>query len=278
MPSTTSNYNATILADEPVMFLGMHSPSLSSETDLTGNGHDAVYKGGMQATATMPNGDAAAVFNGVDQYATVPSSAALSIPTTGELTWEGWIRPDVLTFSKSTGGYVDWMGKCQNYSPTCEWEARMYNETNPQSRNSRLSAYAFNKSAGLGSGADWQQKQGQIQAGQWLHVVAEYQTHTTPAVCSNAFPGTLNIWVNGVKWNQSTHGTTGCMSQYAITPTASSSPLNIGTMAFDSWFPGSIGKVAVYDHLLTPVQITSHFSAMTGSQPTGSCAATCTLH
>jgi hypothetical protein len=67
------------------------------------------------------------------------------------------------------------------------------------------------------------------------------------------------------------------MSQYHITPSAGNSPLNIGTMALDSWFPGSVGKVAIYNKLLTQAQVNAHFTAMTGSQPFGSCANTCTI-
>ena len=32
------------------------------------------------------------------------------------------------------------------------------------------------------------------------------------------------------------------MSQYDVVPAANGSPLNIGTMALDSWFKGAIGK------------------------------------
>ena len=46
-------------------------------------------------------------------------------------------------------------------------------------------------------------------------------------------------------------------------------------MAMDAWFPGAIGKVAIYDYLLTPAQISAHYHAMTGKQPTGSCGNTC---
>lgn len=67
------------------------------------------------------------------------------------------------------------------------------------------------------------------------------------------------------------------MSQYSVVPTANSSPLNIGRMASDTYFPGGIGKIAVYDVLLTPAQITNHYKAMTGNQPSGSCAASCSL-
>jgi hypothetical protein len=34
------------------------------------------------------------------------------------------------------------------------------------------------------------------------------------------FPGSIDIWVNGVKWNQAVHNPTGCMSQYSVKPPA----------------------------------------------------------
>ena len=275
--TTTSSYDDVVRADEPTAFWDMKTPT-STEIDITGNGHNGIYKGGIPILVALPNGDQAVDFNGSSEFMTVPSSQSLSISTTHQLTWEAWIRPDVLQFPKeSSGGYVDWMGKCQNYSPTCEWEARMYSTSNPQGRCNRLSAYVFNLTAGLGSGADWQPVCNLFQKGQWLHVIGEYQTLTTPSHCSASHPGTINIWVNGVEWNEKAHSPTGCMSQYGITPQASNSPLNIGSMAFDSWFKGAIGKVAIYNKLLSQTQISNHFNAMTKTQPSGSCGATCTI-
>jgi hypothetical protein len=273
--ASSSSYDQAILVDHPVAFWAMSAAS-SSEPDLTGNANTGSYRGGTPTTGGLPNGDRAADFNGTSQYLTVPAkpSAALSIPTTGTLTWEGWIRPDALQFPSD---YVDWMGKCEQYSPTCEWEARLYATTNSENRCNRMSAYAFNPDGNLGSGAFWQPTCGLIQAGQWYHVVGEYTTLTQPAACTNAaaYPGAINIWVNGVNWNQARHGQTGCMSQYNIVPTANNSAINIGTMAKDTWFPGAIGKVAIYDYLLSSAQITSHYQLMTGKAPTGSCADTC---
>src|SRR5262249_18531567 len=151
-----TTYDAIVLCDHPVGFWAMNGTS-GTEPDLSGNHDTGTYHGGTPASATLPNGDHAADFDGATQYLSIPSSASFSIPTTGSRTWEGWIRPDVLQFpNASSDGYVDWMGKCESYAPTCEWEARMYTTTNPQKRCNRLSAYAFNPGAGLGSGADWQ--------------------------------------------------------------------------------------------------------------------------
>jgi hypothetical protein len=67
------------------------------------------------------------------------------------------------------------------------------------------------------------------------------------------------------------------MSQYSVIPVAGPSALNVGTMAKDSWFAGAIGKVAIYDRLLTTAQIVARYAAMTGKVPSGTCAATCSL-
>ena len=276
-----SSYDQLVLGDHPVAYYEMNGSS--QESDLTGNGHTGEYKGGTPVSATLPNGERAADFNTSGthsgQYLSLPSSSVFSIPTAHQLTWEAWIRPDVLQFAHPANSdqYVDWMGKCQNYSPNCEWEARFYSAQTPQGRPHRISAYVFNPTAGLGSAADWQPASGTISADKWLHVVGEYQTVSTPSSCNSAYSGTIDIWVNGVKQNFPSHTPTGCMSQYNIVPTAGSSPLDIGTMALDSWWQGAIGKVAIYDSLLSQAQISAHYTAMTGLSPSGSCAAMCTI-
>jgi len=255
-----------------------------NETDLTGNGHEGSYRGsGSPTVARLPNGDSAADFDGSEQYLSVPSSEVFSIPTTGTLTWEAWLRPDVLQFPHDDGasGYVDWLGKCESYGPTCEWEARMYDTNTKESPNrpNRLSAYVFNPSAGLGSAADWQPSAGLLEAGMWYHVVGEYTILAQPADCQNtaAAPGSIDIWVNGVKWDHASHGQTGCMSQYNVVPKANASALNVATMSKDSFFRGAIAKLAIYDHLLSQAQISGHYARMTGKQPTGRCATTCSF-
>jgi hypothetical protein len=280
----SSAYDQAILADSPVAFWNLN-PIAATETDLTGNGNTGTYQGGSPTTGTLPNGEPVAVFNGSNQYVSVPSNASLSIPTTGNLTWEMWIQPTVLNFPNSIqpDGYVNVIGKCASHPNTglCEWLARMYDTTTSQSRCNRLNASVFNPNGGSGSAADWQPVCGLIQAGEWLHVVGEYTTDPskTPTDCTNGstYPGAINIWVNGVLWDQAAHGQTGCMGQSNIVPQATSSQFNIGTVDTQSWFQGAIGKVAIYNHLLTQTQITNHYQTMTGKQPTGTCGATCTF-
>lgn len=269
-----SNYNQTIVNDAPVGFWDMSGQG-TTEVDLTQNGRAGTYHNRSSVQATMPNNDKAALFNGIDQYLQIASNPAFSIATTKKLTVEAWIRPDVSNFPNATDGLVNWLGKCDSYSPTCEWQTRMYNANHE--RCSRVSAYAFNSTAGLGSGAFWQQScgSGTIQTGHWYHIVAQYQTESTPPACSVSSPGTVDVWVNGVYWNQSSHGDTGCMSQYSVKPTSSISSVTIGTMARDNWFKGSIAKVAIYNYLLNDTRIGNHYRSMTGTSPQGSCATTC---
>ena len=276
--SATSSYDRMILCAEPVGYWAI-TGTAAGEPDLAGNGATGTYRGDPVTTTALPNQDSAAVFNGQNNYLSLPSRAAFSIPTTGYLTWEAWIRPSVLQFPNHSGGYVDWMGKCEEYAPSCEWEARLYNSTNSQDRCNRFSAYVFNPSAGLGSGADFQPTCGLIQAATWYHVVGAYSLHSQPAGCNDTaqYPGSIDIWVNGVKWNQSRHGQTGCMSQYQVVPKANASAILVGTMARDAWFAGGIGKLAIYDRLLSHSEVQAHYRAMTGKEPTGSCQNDCSF-
>ena len=67
----------------------------------------------------MPNGDLAADFNGHNQYFQVADSPDLSVPETGVLTLEAWIRPDALQPSHEEGtGYVNFLGKSATATST----------------------------------------------------------------------------------------------------------------------------------------------------------------
>ncbi|HWP10078.1 MAG TPA: LamG-like jellyroll fold domain-containing protein [Polyangiaceae bacterium] len=273
-----STYDEAVLADGPVAYLLMNHAD-GAEPDVTGHGRDGTHQGGAATLVSLPNGDQASDLDGEQEYVTIASHASLSVPTTGSLTWEVWIRPDELEFPNDSNGYVNFMGKCQSSKQNCEWQSRMYKTTNSEDRCNRISAYIFNKTGGLGSAADWQPECGLIEAGSWYHVVGEYTLDTTPDDCQDAdtYPGSIEIWVNGVKWDHDSHGQTGCMSQYEVLPSAENSPVNIGTNAKDGWFAGAIGKVAFYDKLLPESAIHHHYQVMTGKTPTGSCASECSF-
>lgn len=79
-----SDYDKVVLSDRPVAYWRIHAES-STEPDLTGNGNTGTYANTLPAAARMPNGDTAGDFNGSNQYLTIPSNAAFSIPTTRNL-------------------------------------------------------------------------------------------------------------------------------------------------------------------------------------------------
>ncbi|UOF02568.1 LamG domain-containing protein [Bdellovibrio reynosensis] len=246
-----SNYNKSVLADNPVMFLNMGSPRLGIEQDLSGNGNAGRYFPSVSRprTVRMPNGEYAADFNGLDQYLEIRSAANLSVPTTGILTLEAWIRPRTLEFPKVEGsGYVYWMGK--GMPNEHEYAMRMYSYTNAENRPNRISGYAFNLTGGLGSGAYFQDA---VKVDQWLHVTLVINTKATSATYPTGY---VKIYKN--KRLRQTQG----LHQFDVIPGAGSAPLRIATRSLNSFFLGAIGKVAVYDYELKPAQIVKHQDVM----------------
>jgi hypothetical protein len=122
-----SDYDRTVLAGNPIAYYRLDGNNVN---DLSARNHDGHYVG-MPTTTTLPNGEAATVFDGFSQYAEVPDVDHLSITATGKLTLEAWIRPDALEFSKQEGsGYVHWMGKGvgQGEDGQQEYASRMYSK------------------------------------------------------------------------------------------------------------------------------------------------------
>ncbi|WP_239634017.1 LamG domain-containing protein [Paenibacillus sp. H1-7] len=241
-----SSYDTAVLADNPV---GYWPLSTTVTADQSGHGLNGTFTGSPTNT-TMPNGDAAPVFNGVDQYFTIPDNDYLEVTRTGVLTVEAWVRPDVLQFSHSeSSGYVHWMGK--GTSGQHSWVARMYNLTNQENRPNRISGYSFNLTGGLGAGSYFQDT---VTAGQWIHYTLTINTTNT----SSTYPtGYTKIFKNGVQRDQDK------LSDYNIVPGNGTAPMRIATRDLASFFEGAIGKVAVYDYELTPAQLAAHYNAMT---------------
>ncbi|TVY07790.1 LamG domain-containing protein [Paenibacillus cremeus] len=243
---TASSYDNAVLADSPV---GYWPISTSVTTDQTGHGMTGTYTGSPTAT-TLPNGEAAVAFNGVDQYMTIADNDYLEVTRTGIITIEAWMRPDVLEFPHAeSSGYVHWMGK--GTSGQHSWVARMYSYTNTENRPNRISGYSFNLSGGLGAGSYFQDT---VTAGQWIHYTLVINTVNTDATYTTGY---TKIFKNGVLRDQDK------LSDYSIIPGNGTAPMRIGTRDLNSFFQGAVGKVAVYDYELTPAQLTAHYNAMT---------------
>jgi hypothetical protein len=235
------------------MYLPMNGGSNISY-DYSGHGHHGSPHN-SPTLGTFLNGDPATVFDGLTQYVEVADHDDLSISTTGILTIEAWIRPDVLDFptpQTSTAPYVYWMGK--NTSGNSEYVGRMYSKNadwagdgiNPP-RPNRISGYADNLSGGLGAGSYFQDT---VAAGEWIHVTIAYNTINT----SSAYPtGYVSIYKNGVfRMKQP-------LSGYNIVPGNGAAPFRLATATLNSYFQGAIAKVAAYNYELSPSVVHNHY-------------------
>lgn len=256
----TDSYDRQVLSLGPVLYLTLGHPSSPTEPDLSGNGHTATYLPAHDppAQTKLPNGDPVAKFNGLGQYAQVASASTLSVPSTGCLTVEAWVQPATLQFPREEGtGYVYILGK--GTTDKQEYVLRIYSAKNSESpeRPNRISAYAFNLTGGLGSGSYFQDK---VTVGEWIMV-----TFVIDAKKSSTWPdGYVAIYKNGDLRGRVSLG------QYDVVPKASTAPFCIATRNFDSYFEGAIGKVAVYDYVLSNADITATYNAMFSSGTRGS--------
>ena len=237
-----SRYERAVAADKPSAFLQRNKVVL-------GKGRAGSIVGGTPATTRLPNGDPAFAFDGRGEYLSFASRGAFSIPTTGRLTVEYWIRPDTLQFPDSeSSGYVYILGK--GAPDSHEWYGRMYNKSNSENRPNRISGYAFNTSGGLGAGSYFEDP---VSAGKWIHVALVFNTKRT----SSSYPtGYVKIFKNGKLRD------TDSLKGYNIVPKATSAPLRIGTGYLGSYFKGAIGNVAFYNKELGGKRLRAHFNAM----------------
>jgi hypothetical protein len=245
-------YNREVLSLAPALYLTMANPSKGAEPELSGNGLNGTYlpAGGPPATVALPNGDAAAAFNGKGQYLQVPSAASLSVSHTGCLTVQAWVRPATLQFPREEGsGYVYILGK--GTTGKQEYALRMYSRTNTEvpERPNRVSAYVFNVGGGKGSGTYFQDR---IQPDSWMMVTFIINDHS-----SSAWPaGYVAIYKDDQLRGQVS------ISQFDVTPRSAGAPLRIATRQLGSFFEGAIGKVAVFDYVLSPQQVQAIYDAM----------------
>lgn len=246
-----TEYDEALLAEGPVMYLSL-SGGAAGMVDLTGNGHDGTPFGAVAPT-TFPNGDGATVFSGSGQYVQVADHADLSVPASGILTIEGWIRPDVLEFpdAEGTGDYVYWAGKQapSNY----EYAMRMYSYTTPgvvPARPNRQSGYSFNLTGGLGAGS---YAQDVVVAGEWDHILLVINTVDVDATYTTGY---TKFYKNGVLRDQDK------LSDYSIVPGDGTAPLQIATAGLNSFFKGAIAKFAVWAFEPTAVTILARYRSV----------------
>ncbi|HEY5801029.1 MAG TPA: LamG domain-containing protein [Burkholderiaceae bacterium] len=275
-PSITLTYDTAVRTANPVMYLSMSTPQLGTESDLANRGHLGAYRNkdgtpaALPGVGAMPNGDSVAVFDGLTQFLRVEDQDDLSIPTTGYLTLEAWIRPDVLQFpdteggTEETKGYVHWMGKGNKSGATGnqEYVARMYSFVNEENRPNRISGYAFNLVGDKGSGAYFldrsvnPSREFPVTTGAWIHYVL-ILTNTKSAEYPDGY---ARLYRNGVLNETRSLNQPGVA--YVI-PGNGNAPFQIASRdGKNSFFKGAIGKIAIYNRELDAGTIAQHYSLM----------------
>lgn len=265
VPTSTVNRSAAdlaVLVDDPVAFF----PLAAGDT-ASGNGTPqvAVAHGAVGATL-MPNGDVAAVFDGLSSYFEVADNPTLSVATTGQFTLEMWVRPDTLDSpvaeNTAVDPYVHFAGK--GVTGQHEYAARFYNahkdDGSASAAANRFAGFVFNLAGGAAPTSSWQ---GGVQstddgtppalvAGSWVHYALVVDTVN---IDGNG-DGTQYLYRNGVLMDHDT--------MVGVAPANGSAPLRIGTRDLNSFFQGAIGKVAVYSKPLTADRLLAHYTAMVG--------------
>ena len=213
---------------------------------------------GEVGTTTTPDGSPAAVLDGRSGYLQVADSPDLSIATTGQLSVEMLIRPDVVedlpgAEGSSEGAMVQPLVKGSTFGAggDQEWAMRLHPSDSGQ-RAGRTSAYVFDPAGGRGAGS---YASGDLKVGRWVHLTAVYDTTT-----GGDGAGTVTFYRDGVKREADTLG-----GDYDITPTDAGSPLFIGGDPKHSLFTGAIGAVAIYPTALSDQRIAAHAAAALGT-------------
>ena len=263
--TTQSAYDALVMEDGPVGYWPLRS---DIGINLANPAKPAtVYN--SPTTRSLPNGDAALVFDGASQYAEIADDDAYSVSTTGQLTFEMVLAPDVLNFPNTeTSGdgpivYPMIKGTTYGASGDQEYVLRMYDFVSD--RPNRMSGYLFNPDGGLGAGSYVQDT---VTPGEPMHIAVAFDT-------VNLGPdgwGTVSIYKNGVLRDTDSLG-----DPYFITPENKGAPVHIGARPGHSWFQGSISKFAIHDHIVSAGRLALRAAALNAALSSGGIAYTRTV-
>ena len=159
-------------------------------------------------------------------------------------------------YRAAASGYVDWMGKVPGLRAHVRVQARMYNDLSTLESRCNRFRRTCSIPAPAGSAADWQPTCDLIQAGTLVSTSSARHHALIRAVRlqQQRVPGSIDVWVNGgrsgtprVPRTDRLHGasTTSCRKRCRARSTSAPWP-------WDGWFPGAIGKAAIYDYLPEP--------------------------
>jgi hypothetical protein len=225
------------------------------------NLNDATSNSGGVKLAAIPFGNASVpYFDGaIGSTLTVADAPQYSQPYANALSVAAWICPlllDNLHTAGATDQHVHFLGKAVDASTDTEWALRLYNQTNP-GRHSRASFYTFNLTASPG-----QPNQGNgaymeygvstndstpVDVGGWLFLVGQAE----PWISETDKTAGCLFWKQGI---QAASSPAAKYKAYHVHPQHAAGPISIGGDSA-SGFKGSIAHVAIWNRLLTSVEI-----------------------
>lgn len=230
-----STYEALVRSDGPIAYWRFNETSGTTAVDVTGNGHDATYSGGVTlgAAGVMHDGsaDTAASFDGVDDEVLGLDWGTLEFAGTAPFTVEVWLTHSgknalqgIITkaYSHGTGNNDGW-GMAIN--------------------NSDISITRASGTATQGASST-------VVGGTVAHAVGTYDGTT------------LTLYINGTAVSASTT---------AISIPANTEPLYIANGSSPGGGPGDgskryqgkLDEIAIYDRALTAAEVSEHYTVGT---------------
>lgn len=221
-PSPTDAYGKAVYKDSPDVYYRM-ADTTSKAVDASGNGNDGLYSGGYtQGAAGSPTGGGAGVtFNGSD--GTLGSAGPISGPST--YSEESWFKTTTTSGGKIMGFGDQQTGNSGNY------DRHVY-----MTASGQLTFGAWTGQANLATST------ASYNDGNWHYVVATQGSDG------------MKLYVDGALVGVNAQTSQQPYSGYWRVGGDSS-------WADSNYFAGTIDEAAFYSSVLTPAQITAHYSA-----------------
>ena len=231
--TTQATYNAAILADGPIAYWPLNEGNLATPAaDLTGNLFTGVCEGGQSFSSGRFFGDDSSdvslvVITGGNGGVTIAKRMAQAF---ANVTVEGWVKKapgdqNGSVFNRDTWDFGDGFGLEFNGSGEIIF--------------------------GHGGGGFRVVGTTNVQDSNWHYVVGIMQTDLHDANC------VYSVYVDGVLQTTSAPQAT-CIDASGADNGGANGSISLGHYDF---YEGQLSSVGVYDKVLTPVQITSHYLA-----------------
>lgn len=221
------SYQQVILADKPVGFWPLNETSGTVANDLSGNGWNGTYTGGVELAAiTFPSGGAAAKFDGSTGY--VFGDSGVPTAATTNVTLEAWVNFD---------GNTSPNGGCALKNGSCSYGSG-YGMGNGANSFDTAGADFL----GLYEIMSWNPTTVAIPTSGWHHLVIVIGANSA----STFYLDGTELATNG---NSAINAPT---TSWSI-----ATDYNYGARFFD----GAIANAAIYNTALTSAQILNHYNA-----------------